>query len=126
MRNPQIRDTVSIQLTGLSHHRGSKEHFNHVDQNPTMCTENAPAKNTKGNNDIDMIEKAYRILRPVIQEMDDHQYRRTNKAYPKDYLKNFNLNSVEWLRYLKIFDIIRKTDPLSVNRSPSVLEIGTN
>ncbi|MFC1822684.1 class I SAM-dependent methyltransferase [Thermodesulfobacteriota bacterium] len=72
------------------------------------------------------IETVCRTLGPVIQKMDNHQYRRTNKAYPKDYLKNFNLNSVEWLRYLKIFDTIRNTNPLSVNRAPRVLEIGTN
>lgn len=72
------------------------------------------------------IKKACRILGPSIRNMDGEEYRRTNKAYSENYLDRFDINSVEWIRYLTIFEIIRKSRLTSAHDYPSVLEIGTN
>ncbi len=72
--------------------------------------------------DLEAIREACRILAPAIREMNEEEFRRTNKAYPKGFLKNFSMESVEWMRYQKILQLIRKNCGAPPCR---ILEIGT-
>ncbi len=72
--------------------------------------------------DMSAIKEACLILSPAIKKMNEDEFRKTNKAYPRGFIADFSMESVEWMRYLKIIELIRRN--LNGTRC-SILEIGT-
>lgn len=72
-----------------------------------------------------ILGKSCNTLLSTIRRLDEEEFRRTNKGFPRGYLKNFDFNSIEWKRYIQIFNLINVHKSRAKQREYQALELGT-